>query len=39
MGRNGINWIAGRAGYAGCVITAERRRVWSEEFGRYAATS
>ncbi len=38
MGRNGINWIAGLAGYAGCMITAERRRVWTPEFARYAAT-
>jgi len=39
MGRDGINWIAGLAGYAGCMITTERRRVWTEEFARYAATS
>ena len=39
MGRDGINWIAGLAGYAGCMITAERRRVWTPEFARYAATS
>jgi thiamine biosynthesis lipoprotein len=38
-GRDGINWIADLAGYAGCMITAERRRVWTPEFARYAATS
>jgi thiamine biosynthesis lipoprotein len=39
MSRDGINWVAGRAGYAGCMITDDRRRIWTEGFARYAATS
>lgn len=39
MGPFGLAWIAGFDGYAGCMITAERRRVWTPEFARYAAPS
>jgi thiamine biosynthesis lipoprotein len=39
MGPFGLTWIAGLAGYAGCMITAERRRVWTPEFARYTAAS
>jgi FAD:protein FMN transferase len=39
MGPFGLTWIAGLADYAGCVITAQRRRVWTPEFARYTAAS
>jgi FAD:protein FMN transferase len=39
MGRSGLGWIATLTGYAGCMITAERRLVWTEEFARYKTTS
>lgn len=39
MGPSGLTWIAGIPGYAGCMITAERRRVWTPEFARYTAAS
>jgi len=39
MGEAGLSWIATFPGYAGCVITAGRRLVWTEEFGRYKAAS
>ena len=39
MGPSGLTWIAGLAGYAGCMITTERRRVWTPEFARYTAAS
>jgi thiamine biosynthesis lipoprotein len=35
MGRDGLTWIASLVGYAGCMITAERRLVWTLEFARY----
>jgi thiamine biosynthesis lipoprotein len=38
MGRNGLAWIATLPGYAGCMITAERRLVWTAEFERYKVT-
>lgn len=39
MGPDGLSWIASLTGYAGCIITADRRRVWTAEFARYTATS
>jgi len=39
MGQLGLTWIAGLAGYAGCMITPDRRRVWTPEFARYTAAS
>jgi thiamine biosynthesis lipoprotein len=39
MGEAGLSWIATLPGYAGCMITANRRLVWTEEFGRYRAAS
>ena len=39
MGRTGLAWIATLPGYAGCMITAERRLVWTPEFGRYKEAS
>jgi thiamine biosynthesis lipoprotein len=39
MGRAGLAWIATLPGYAGCMITAERRLVWTPEFGRYKEAS
>jgi thiamine biosynthesis lipoprotein len=39
MGLSGLTWIAGLAGYAGCMITAERRRVWTPGFADYTAAS
>lgn len=39
MGEAGLSWIATLPGYAGCMITASRRLVWTEEFGRYTAAS
>jgi thiamine biosynthesis lipoprotein len=35
MGRAALAWIATLPGYAGCLITAERRLVWTPEFERY----
>ena len=35
MGSAGLAWIATLPGYAGCAITADRRLVWTEGFGRY----
>jgi FAD:protein FMN transferase len=37
MGSEGLAWIATLPGYAGCAITADRRLVWTEGFGRYKA--
>jgi thiamine biosynthesis lipoprotein len=39
MGEAGLSWIATLPGYAGRMITAGRRLVWTEEFGRYKAAS
>lgn len=39
MGRTGLAWIATLPGYAGCMITAERRLVWTLQFARYKTTS
>ena len=39
MGRDGLAWIASLPGYAGCMITAERRLVWTPEFARYKTAS
>jgi thiamine biosynthesis lipoprotein len=39
MGRDGLAWIASLSGYAGCMITAERRLVWTPEFARYKTAS
>jgi thiamine biosynthesis lipoprotein len=35
MGTRGLSWIATLPGYAGCMITTERRLAWTPEFGRY----
>ena len=37
MGEAGLAWIATLPGYAGCMITARRRLVWTDEFARYKA--
>jgi thiamine biosynthesis lipoprotein len=39
MGPGGLAWIATLAGYAGCLITADRRLVWTPEFARYKSGS
>jgi thiamine biosynthesis lipoprotein len=39
MGRRGLDWIATLPGYAGCMITTERRLVWTPEFARYKVAS
>ncbi|HEX3427482.1 MAG TPA: FAD:protein FMN transferase [Candidatus Limnocylindrales bacterium] len=39
MGRRGLAWIASLPGYAGCMITTERRLVWTEGFDRYKVPS
>ena len=39
MGEAGLSWIATLPGYAGCMITAGRRLVWTEDFGQYKAAS
>jgi thiamine biosynthesis lipoprotein len=39
MGRDGLAWIASLPGYAGCMVTAERRLVWTPEFARYKTAS
>lgn len=39
MGREALAWIATLSGYAGCIITAERRLVWTPQFARYKGTS
>jgi thiamine biosynthesis lipoprotein len=39
MGRAGLAWIATLPGYAACVITAERRLVWTEGFARFKTAS
>jgi len=39
MGPAGLAWIATLTAYAGCMITAERRLVWTSEFARYKAAS
>jgi thiamine biosynthesis lipoprotein len=39
MGEAGLAWIATLPGYAGCMITARRRLVWTDEFARYKAAS
>jgi thiamine biosynthesis lipoprotein len=35
MGTPGLSWIASLPGYAGCMITTERRLAWTPEFARY----
>jgi len=35
MGPAGLDWLATRPGYAGCMITSERRLVWTSQFARY----
>jgi FAD:protein FMN transferase len=35
MGADGLAWIAARPGHAGCMVTADRRLVWTPEFARY----
>lgn len=35
MGPAGLAWIASLPGYAGCMITAERRLAWTSGFARY----
>ena len=39
MGPDGLAWIATLPGYAGCMITADRRLVWTPLFARYKAES
>lgn len=39
MGPAGLAWIATLPGYAGCMITAERRLVWTSQFAGYKAAS
>ena len=39
MGRRGLAWIASLPDYAGCMITTERRLVWTPEFERYKVAS
>ena len=39
MGLSGLTWIAGIATYAGCMITTDRRRVWTPGFADYTAAS
>jgi thiamine biosynthesis lipoprotein len=39
MGPEGLTWIDSLPGYAGCVITAERRLVWTPGFARFKAGS
>jgi thiamine biosynthesis lipoprotein len=39
MGEAGLAWISTLPGYAACMITAQRRLVWTEEFARYKAAS
>jgi thiamine biosynthesis lipoprotein len=39
MGLDGLAWIATLPGYAGCMITPERRLVWTPGFARYRALS
>jgi hypothetical protein len=39
MGTPGLAWIASLPGYAGCMITAARRVVWTPGFARYKVDS
>jgi thiamine biosynthesis lipoprotein len=39
MGPEGLTWIDSLVGYAGCMITAERRLVWTPGFARLKAGS
>jgi FAD:protein FMN transferase len=39
MGPEGLTWIDSVPGYAGCMITAERRLVWTSGFARFKADS
>jgi thiamine biosynthesis lipoprotein len=39
MGRASLAWIATLSDYAACVITAERRLVWTEGFARFKTAS
>ena len=35
MGPAGLEWVATRTGYAGCMITSEHRLVWTSQFARF----
>ncbi len=37
MGREGLSWIDSLPGYAGCMITDQRRLVWTSGFARFKA--
>ena len=39
MGPVGLAWIDTLPGYAGCMITADRRLVWTPQFARYKTAS
>lgn len=39
MGPEGLTWIDSLPGYAGCMITAERRLVWTPGFARFRGGS
>jgi len=39
MGQAALAWIATLPGYAGCMISAERRLVWTPQFARYKTAS
>ena len=39
MGPGGLTWLDSLGGYAGCMITAERRLVWTPGFARFKADS
>ena len=39
MGPAGLAWIATLPGYAGCMVTTERRLVWTPQFERYKRIS
>jgi thiamine biosynthesis lipoprotein len=39
MGPEGLTWIDSLPGYAGCMITAERRLVWTPGFARFKVRS
>jgi thiamine biosynthesis lipoprotein len=39
LGPAGLAWVATLPGYAGCMITAERRLVWTSQFSRYKVAS
>ncbi len=39
MGRAGLAWVATLPGYAGSMITSDRRLVWTTEFAAYKSAS